>query len=232
MGKRNEDFVHDEDVAGDEFAFAGDSSGREDGKGDKGKGNIPIEGGEDESEENSGDEFQDGNEESPEAGSGDDIEEEDEAGKISGISSKQSEKELAEAREKYLRLYAEFDNFRKRTEKEKTQMFEMGAKDVIERLLPVVDNFERAMGTIQEEDREDSFVKGVEGIYKQIMKIFADLQVEPIEALGKKFDPNLHNAVMTDEESDAEEDTVTQDLQKGYTYRGTVVRHSMVKVKK
>lgn len=142
------------------------------------------------------------------------------------------ENEVAGWKDKYTRLYAEFDNFRKRTDKEKSQMFELGSKDVIEKLLPVYDNFERALGTVQEEDIEDAFTKGVMGIYKQIQKMFADLDVKPIEAEGQKFDPNLHNAVMTDTESDAEEDIITQDLQKGYTFRGNVIRHSMVKVKK
>ncbi len=142
------------------------------------------------------------------------------------------ENEVAGWKDKYTRLYAEFDNFRKRTDKEKSQMFELGSKDVIEKLLPVYDNFERALGTVQEEDLEDAFTKGVMGIYKQLQKLFSDLDVQPIEAEGQKFDPNLHNAVMTDTESDAEEDIITQDLQKGYTFRGSVIRHSMVKVKK
>ncbi len=142
------------------------------------------------------------------------------------------ENEVAGWKDKYTRLYAEFDNFRKRTDKEKSQMFELGSKDVIEKLLPVYDNFERALGTVQEEELEDAFTKGVMGIYKQLQKLFADLDVKPIEAEGQKFDPNLHNAVMTDTESDAEEDIITQDLQKGYTFRGNVIRHSMVKVKK
>ena len=111
-------------------------------------------------------------------------------------------------------------------------MFELGAKSIIEQLLPVVDNFERALEHISEEEKENSFVKGVEGIYKQIQKMFSDCDIQAIEAVGQKFDPALHNAVMTEEEGDAEEDTVTADLQKGYTYRGNVVRHSMVKVKK
>ncbi len=140
--------------------------------------------------------------------------------------------EVAELKDKYLRLYAEFDNFRKRSEKEKLQNFDFGAREVIEKLLPVVDNFERALGTAAPEEEEDAFTKGVRGIYKQLQKLFEDLDVKVIPAEGEKFDPNLHNAVMTDTESDAEEDTITKDLQKGYTFRGQVVRHSMVKVKK
>ncbi len=96
----------------------------------------------------------------------------------------------------------------------------------------MVDNFERALGTVDPEDEDDAFTKGVRGIYKQLEKMFEDLDVKAIPAEGEKFDPNLHNAVMTDTESDAEEDTITQDLMKGYTYKGQVVRHSMVKVKK
>ena len=145
---------------------------------------------------------------------------------------KKYEDALAEQKDKYIRLYAEFDNFRKRTEKEKSQNFDFGAREVIEKLLPVVDNFERALGTVDPEDEDDAFTKGVRGIYKQLEKMFEDLDVKAIPAEGEKFDPNLHNAVMTDTESDAEEDTITQDLLKGYTYKGQVVRHSMVKVKK
>ena len=140
--------------------------------------------------------------------------------------------ELLQLKDKYLRTLAEYENFRKRSEKEKAQMFELGAKSIIEALLPVVDNFERALSHVQEEEKDSPFVKGIEGIYKQIQKMFADCNIQEIEALGKKFDPALHNAVMTEEEGDAEEDTITQDLQKGYTYRGNVVRHSMGKVKK
>ena len=145
---------------------------------------------------------------------------------------KKYEDALAEQKDKYIRLYAEFDNYRKRTEKEKAQNFDFGAREVIEKLLPVVDNFERALGTVDPEDEDDAFTKGVRGIYKQLEKMFEDLEVKAIPAEGEKFDPNLHNAVMTDTESDAEEDTITQDLLKGYTYKGQVVRHSMVKVKK
>ena len=147
-------------------------------------------------------------------------------------SGKEENAELVQLKDKYLRTLAEYENFRKRSEKEKAQMFELGAKSIIEQLLPVVDNFERALEHISEEEKESSFAKGVEGIYKQIQKMFSDCDIQVIEAVGQKFDPALHNAVMTEEEGDAEEDTVTADLQKGYTYRGNVVRHSMVKVKK
>ena len=147
-------------------------------------------------------------------------------------SGKEENAELVQLKDKYLHTLAEYENFRKRSEKEKAQMFELGAKSIIEQLLPVVDNFERALEHISEEEKENSFVKGVEGIYKQIQKMFSDCDIQAIEAVGQKFNPALHNAVMTEEEGDAEEDTVTADLQKGYTYRGNVVRHSMVKVKK
>ena len=159
---------------------------------------------------------------------------EGEAEASEGVEASTSEEnpELLQLKDKYLRTLAEYENFRKRSEKEKAQMFELGAKSIIEALLPVVDNFERALSHVQEEEKEAPFVKGVEGIYKQIQKMFADCNIQEIEALGQKFDPALHNAVMTEEEGDAEEDTITQDLQKGYTYRGNVVRHSMVKVKK
>ena len=145
---------------------------------------------------------------------------------------KRYEKELSDWKDKYTRLYAEFDNYRKRTEREKSRMFELGAGDVIEKLLPIADNFERALDALSEEEKEEPFEKGVDGIYRQLRKLFSDLDVKEIEAEGKKFDPALHNAVMADEEGDAEEGTITADLQKGYTFRGSVIRNSMVKVKK
>lgn len=145
---------------------------------------------------------------------------------------KRYEKELSDWKDKYTRLYAEFDNYRKRTEREKSRMFELGAGDVIEKLLPIADNFERALDALSEEEKEEPFEKGVDGIYRQLRKLFSDLDVKEIEAEGKKFDPALHNAVMADEEGDAEEGTITADLQTGYTFRGSVIRHSMVKVKK
>lgn len=143
-----------------------------------------------------------------------------------------ADRQVAELKDKYARLYAEFDNYRKRTDKEKAQMYNMGARMVVEKILPVVDNFERALQSIPEEAKGSAVAEGVDRIYRQIQKVFEEMEVKPIEALGNKFDPNLHNAVMTETEGDAEEDTVTEDLQKGYTFKGEVVRHSMVKVKK
>lgn len=109
-------------------------------------------------------------------------------------------------------------------------MFEIGAKDVIEKILPVVDNFERGLATVPEEDRESSFVQGIELVYKQLVKCLEDAGVTPIEAVGKEFDPNLHNAVMHAEDESMGENMVAEEFQKGYMYRSTVVRHSMVKV--
>lgn len=129
------------------------------------------------------------------------------------------------------RNMAEFDNFRKRTEKEKAAMYEVGARSIIEKLLPVVDNFERGLATVSEEDKEkDSFANGMDLVYKQILKLFEDLEVKVIETEGKEFDPNLHNAVMHIEDENLGENMIAQEFQKGYTYRGTVIRHSMVQV--
>ena len=125
---------------------------------------------------------------------------------------------------------AEFDNFRKRTEREKSQMFEIGAKSVIEKILPVIDNFERGLGAVPEESREDGFVQGMDKIYKQLMTELESLGVKPIEAVGREFDPDFHNAVMQVENDELESGTVAQELQKGYLYRDSVVRHSMVAV--
>ncbi len=139
---------------------------------------------------------------------------------------------LKEANDKYIRLLAEFDNFRKRSEKENKEMCDIGASVVLAKMLPIVDNFERALNTIKDDIKENSFEDGVDKIYKQLLKTLDELEVKKIDALGKKFDPNIHNAVMTDDKADAEVDTVTEELQKGYTYKGNVLRHSMVKVKK
>ena len=128
------------------------------------------------------------------------------------------------------RNLAEFENFRKRTEKEKSTMFDMGAKSVVEKLLPIIDNFERGFAGLSEEQMSDPFVSGMDMVYKQLVKALADMGVEPIEAVGKPFDPNLHNAVMHVEDENLGENTVAQEFQKGYLYHGSVVRDSMVQV--
>ena len=138
------------------------------------------------------------------------------------------EEKIEELTDKVKRQMAEFDNFRKRTEREKGQMFDLGAKHVIEKILPVIDNFER--GLAQASDQEDPFVQGMEKIYKSMLQELESIGVKPIEAEGKEFDPNLHNAVMHVEDESVGENIVVQELQKGYTYHDAVVRHSMVKV--
>ena len=128
------------------------------------------------------------------------------------------------------RQMAEFENFRKRTDKEKSAMYEMGAKDIIERILPVIDNFERGLATVPEDAKGTPLAEGMEKIYKQLMKTLDDMGVKPIEAVGKPFDPNFHNAVMHVDDESLGENVVASELLKGYMYRDTVVRHSMVQV--
>lgn len=140
------------------------------------------------------------------------------------------DEQIEELKDKLTRQMAEFDNFRKRTEKEKSAMYEIGAKDIIEKILPVVDNFERGLGAVTEEQREDSFVAGMEMIYKQIMTTLDTVGVKAIEAVGNEFNPDFHNAVMHIEDEEVGENIIVEEFQKGYTYRDTVVRHSMVKV--
>lgn len=140
------------------------------------------------------------------------------------------EEKLAEYEDLRVRQLAEFENFRKRSEKEKAQMFEIGAKTVIEKLLPVIDNFERGLAAVTEEEKETPFAQGVELVYKQLLTSFDELGVKPIEAVGKEFDPNLHNAVMMVDDDSLESGTVAEEMQKGYMYKESVVRHSMVKV--
>jgi molecular chaperone GrpE len=135
-----------------------------------------------------------------------------------------------ELNDKVLRQMAEFDNFRKRTEKEKAQMFEQGQSNVLEKLLPVIDNFERGLAAVPEEEKDGAFADGMNKIYKQLVKQLEDLGVTPIEAVGKEFDPNLHNAVMQVESQEYESGVVAQELQKGYMFHDTVLRHSMVGV--
>lgn len=137
---------------------------------------------------------------------------------------------IEELEDRVKRQMAEFDNFRKRTEKEKTAMFETGAKSVIEKILPVVDNFERGLATVPEEDKNSPFAEGMEMIYKQLISELEKMEVKPIPAVGEEFDPEFHNAVMQVESEEYETGVIAQELQKGYTYRDSVVRHSMVAV--
>ena len=140
------------------------------------------------------------------------------------------DEKIEELTDRVRRQIAEFDNFRKRTEKEKTQMFETGAKSIVEKILPVVDNFERGLAAVTEEEKGTPFVEGMEKIYKQMMTVLEEAGVKPIEAVGQEFDPNLHNAVMHVEDEEFGENIIAEEFQKGYTYRDSVVRHSMVKV--
>lgn len=181
---------------------------------------------EEESSDDSGEDIKDRKESTAEAGS---------SGGKKGFFKKNKKKDkkdekIEELTDQVRRQMAEFDNFRKRTDKEKTQMYEIGAKSIIEKVLPVVDNFERGLAAVPQEQKEDAFVDGMNKIYKQLMTMLEEADVKPIEAVGKEFDPNLHNAVMQTESDEYESGIVAQELQKGYTYRDSVVRHSMVAV--
>ena len=140
------------------------------------------------------------------------------------------DEQIAELTDKVKRQLAEFENFRNRTEKEKSQMYTVGARDVIEKLLPVVDNFERGLKSIPEDQKDGPVASGMEMIYKQLITVLTDLGVTPIEAVGQEFDPNIHNAVMHAEDEELGENTVSEEFQKGYKYKDAVLRHSMVKV--
>ena len=140
------------------------------------------------------------------------------------------DEQIEELNDKLKRQMAEFDNFRKRTEKEKTQMYDMGAKSIIEKILPVIDNFERGLAAVPEEQREDAFVVGMDKVYRQTLTELDASGVKPIEAVGQEFDPNFHNAVMQVESEEYDSGVVAQELQKGYMYKDSVVRHSMVAV--
>lgn len=143
---------------------------------------------------------------------------------------KKAEEEKNQLVDKYQRLMAEFENMRKRTEKESKRMYDIGAKEVLEKLLPVIDNFERAQLSLTEEQKEDPFVQGVDKIYRQLLDYLTSVKVAPMDAEGKEFDPDLHNAVMHIEDDAYEENVVVEELQKGYMYKEEVLRHSMVKV--
>ena len=140
------------------------------------------------------------------------------------------DEQIEELNDRLKRQMAEFENFRKRTEKEKTQMFDMGAKTIIEKILPVVDNFERGLAAVSEDQKDDPFITGMDKIYKQLMAELDAVGVKPIDCIGQEFDPDFHNAVMQVENDELESGTVAQELQKGYMYKDTVVRHSMVSV--
>lgn len=162
----------------------------------------------------------------------DQTEEKSSGKKFFGKKDKKDKKDekIEELTDRLTRQMAEFDNFRKRTEKEKSQMYEVGAKDIIEKILPVVDNFERGLDAVTEDQKEDPFVQGMEKVYKQFITVLESMDVKPIEAVGNPFDPNFHNAVMHVEDENFGENEVAEEFQKGYTYRDSVVRHSMVKV--
>ena len=160
---------------------------------------------------------------------------EDGPGEKKGFFKKREKKDkkdekIEELTDRLKRQMAEFDNFRKRTEKEKSAMYEIGAKSVIEKILPVIDNFERGLAGVPEEQKEEACVTGMDKTYKQLLTTLEEIGVKPIEAVGQEFDPNFHNAVMHVEDEELGENVVAEEFQKGYLYRDTVVRHSMVKV--
>lgn len=172
-----------------------------------------------------GQEPEDGSEEEP-------SEDGQKKNKFFGKKNKKDKKDekIEELTDKLTRQMAEFDNFRKRSEKEKSQMYEIGAKDIIEKILPIVDNFERGLGSVPEEEKNAPFVEGMEKIYKQLMTTLESVGVKPIEAVGQEFNPDFHNAVMHVEDEELGENIIAEEFQKGYMYRESVVRHSMVKV--
>ncbi len=152
--------------------------------------------------------------------------------KLFGKKNKKDKKDekIDELTDRLTRQMAEFDNFRKRTEKEKSQMYEIGAKDIIEKILPIVDNFERGLASMPEDEKATPFAEGMEKIYKQLMTTLEGIGVKPIEAVGQEFNPDFHNAVMHVEDEELGENIIAEEFQKGYMYRDSVVRHSMVKV--
>ena len=157
-------------------------------------------------------------------------EDKDEKKSIFGKKKSKLEEKIAELEDARMRQLAEFENFRKRSEKEKSQMYDMGASAILEKILPVIDNFERGLAAVPEEDKNNGFVEGMDKIYKQMMTVLTEVGVTPIEAAGQEFDPNLHNAVMHVEDEELGENVVAEELQKGYKYKENVIRHSMVKV--
>ena len=159
-------------------------------------------------------------------------EEEKKGRKLFGKKNKKDKKDekIEELTDRLTRQMAEFDNFRKSTDKEKSQMYEIGAKDIINKILPVVDNFERGLAAVPEEEKKNPILEGMEKVYKQLMTTLEEIGVKPIEAVGQEFNPDFHNAVMHVEDEELGENIIAEEFQKGYTYRDSVVRHSMVKV--
>ncbi len=199
---------------------------------------IPVEDGNLEEEENSGSVSED-NKETDQAAQEENAEDAEDSGSAKeGFfrKKKKDKKEEAmktkidELEDRVKRQMAEFENFRRRTDKEKAAMFETGARSVIEKILPVVDNFERGLAAVPEEEKGSAFVEGMNKVYKQLLTELDNMGVKPIEAVGQEFDPNFHNAVMHVEDENLGENIVAEEFQKGYTYHDTVVRHSMVKV--
>jgi len=164
------------------------------------------------------------------AEAGDESTEETKEGLFKKKKKDKRDEQIEELNDQLLRQRAEFENFRRRTEKEKSAMFDMGAKTILEKILPVVDNFERGFDTIEEEDKDDAFVQGMDKVYKQLMTELDAIGVKPIEAVGQEFNPDFHNAVMQVESDEYESGVVAQDLLKGYMYKDSVIRHSMVAV--
>ena len=193
-------------------------------KEEPGDGEIPVEDGDKEDKAGAEDQEEPEEEASPEEGK-------TEGKKLFGRKKKDKKDEkIEELTDKLTRQMAEFDNFRKRTEREKSQMYEVGAKDIIEKILPIVDSFERGLDAVKEEEKEHPFMQGMDKVYKQMMTTLKEIGVTPIEAVGKEFDPAFHNAVMHVEDESLGENIVAEEFQKGYMYRDSVVRHSMVKV--
>ena len=185
-----------------------------------------------EAEESSSEAGDAGENEADADGDSDDQSSKTEKKKFFGKKNKKDKKDekIDELTDRLTRQMAEFDNFRKRTEKEKSQMYEIGARDIIEKILPIVDNFERGLSSMPEEEKATPFAEGMEKVYKQLMTTLESIDVKPIEAVGKEFDPDFHNAVMHVEDEELGENIIAEEFQKGYTYRNNVVRHSMVKV--
>ncbi len=212
--------------ASDEAKGNGDASGKSaDANGKQAQDSVNPDSGADENSEDAS-----GTDETDDSSDSADGKEKKEKSSFFKKKKDKRDEQIDELNDKLRRQMAEFDNFRKRTEKEKSQMFDMGARTVIEKILPIVDNFERGFTMVDEADKDDAFVTGMDKVYKQLMTELEAIGVKAIEAEGKEFDPNLHNAVMQVENEELESGMVAQELQKGYKYKDTVVRHSMVSV--